>query len=136
MTLKQITEMIAKELRNNGFEKDEELCAGLTFGFFYKEADVEYRTHRYFVNNVFFTGWEEDTYRIGKEVSVNEVYRRNGTQEDISIDIKLSNSRYYENDWSAGTHTKEITKVRVNTKMSEKQIINRINKILKAYDEA
>ena len=77
------------------------------------------------------TGYE-NTERQGMSyegctIIAETVYRHNGTKEDISVDVML----YV---WKNGRGNL-ILKERANTRMSNRQIENRINKIIKAFNE-
>lgn len=66
------------------------------------------------------------TRLYGYNICFNVVYRSNGTDENKSVDIAI-----YEWEASSG---RRIAKERINTKMGEKAIATRINKIVEAYE--
>lgn len=66
------------------------------------------------------------THLYGFEIFFNVVHRSNGTAENQSVDISI-----YEYKASSG---KRLAKERINTKMGEKAIMNRINKIVELYE--
>ena len=70
-------------------------------------------------------GWDF-TRLNGFRIDFNVVHRSNGTDENVSVDINV-----YEWKDSSG---QRITKERINTKMGEKAIVNRINKIVEIYE--
>lgn len=63
----------------------------------------------------------------GFEIAFDVVHRHNGTAENKSVDLKI-----YEWENSTG---KVIAKERINANHSEKQIQNRIKKIVDKYNE-
>lgn len=67
------------------------------------------------------------TRLFGHTVDFTVVHRHNGTSENISVDISI-----YEWKDSRG---KRLTKERINVNMSERQILNRVNKIIAQYNE-
>lgn len=62
----------------------------------------------------------------GYRITFETVYRSNGTAENISVDIAIY--KWYR---SSG---RRIARERINTKMGEKAIMNRINKIADLYE--
>lgn len=76
--------------------------------------------------------WKEEvkgydfTRLYGYTVDVQEVHRSNGTEENKSVDISI----YH---WEASSG-KRVAKERLNVNFSEKQISNRVNKIVEQYN--
>jgi hypothetical protein len=66
------------------------------------------------------------THLYGYTISFEVVYRSNATSENVSVDISIC-------EWEASSG-KRIAKERINTKMSDKSIKNRINKIVEMYE--
>ena len=63
---------------------------------------------------------------FGYDIRFEVVHRHNAAEEDISVDIKIF--KWYR---SSGNR---IARERINTKMGEKAIMNRINKIIDLYE--
>ncbi len=74
--------------------------------------------------------YSNDT-QLGMTIEVNVVYRHNGTEENKSVDLTLRNWTQTGNEWLPTGHC--ITNVRLNVNMSERQINNRIAKIIAQY---
>ena len=66
------------------------------------------------------------THLYGFTVEFVVVHRHNGTSENQSVDISIF-------EWKASLG-KRVTKERINTKMGEKAIKTRINKIADIYE--
>ena len=66
------------------------------------------------------------TNLYGYGINFNVVYRSNGANENISVDIII-----YK--WKASCGTR-IAKERININMSDKSINNRVNKIIDIYN--
>jgi hypothetical protein len=76
----------------------------------------------------YFNKNDKGMHRLqGLTINIDVVYRNNGTDANKSVDATILN---WEN--SSG---KQIAKQRFNIDMSEKQINNRINKIVANWDE-
>ena len=66
------------------------------------------------------------THLYGYQVWLTVVHRHNGTEENQSVDIEIMK-------WNASSgHA--IAKERVNTKMSDRSIVNRVNKIAELFE--
>lgn len=66
------------------------------------------------------------THLFGYTITFEVVHRHNGTEENKSVDLRIC-------EWKDSSgHT--IAKERLNVNHSEKQIQNRINKIIVAYN--
>lgn len=120
MTTYELMLKVKEELEARGFEtrsakatnlRDYEFQASAT-----KDGKSEYRP----VEGYTFT------HLYGFDIRFSVVYRSNATEENVSVDIGI-----YE--WKASSG-RRLTKERVNTKMSEKSIVNRINKIVAFYE--
>lgn len=120
MTTRDLMLKVKDELENKGFEttsphfgncEDYEVRARAT-----KDGKSEERK----VEGYSFT------HLYGYTIEFEVVHRHNGTEENQSVDVSV-----YEWNDSSG---KRIAKERINTKMSEKSILNRINKIVEMYE--
>ena len=114
MKTNELVNMVNEALKNKGFIKD------TTFTY----DDCWYKEDKYTVLTKMLG--EHTIYRpSGLLIDVTTVYRRNGTEEDKSVDITIRNW-----DQICG---RKVAKVRLNVNMSEKQINNRIEKITSQY---
>lgn len=80
-----------------------------------------------FLGPVIYRGTIEEG---GRTVSVNVLYRHNGTAEDVNIEISVT-------QWSTGKYKtgEQIERVKMPINASERVQANRINKIAEAYKE-
>lgn len=120
MTTYDLMIKVKEILEANGFETESPKFANLP-DFAHqaratKDGKSWYEVSSYGLNQLF-----------GHQISFEVVYRHNSTSENISVDIILyewKNSRGYT-----------IAKERMNINMSEKQILNRVNKIINQFNE-
>ena len=66
------------------------------------------------------------THLYGFNIYFDVVHRSNATAENVSVDISIF-------EWEASSG-RRIAKERINTKMGEKAIMTRINKIVDVYN--
>lgn len=67
------------------------------------------------------------TYLEGYQITFEVVFRHNGADENISVDVSI-----YKWHQSSG---RRMAKERVNVNMSEKSINSRVNKIITLYND-
>ena len=108
-------------LENNGFEVESTKSSNLKDFEYQGYATKDGKSWREPVKGYSFTHLEG--YRITFEV----VHRHNGADENISVDIAL-----YKWHQSCG---QRMARERVNINMSEKSIVNRVNKIVTLYND-
>lgn len=121
MTTLELMLKVKDILQTNGFETESVKYSNLpeygARGYAWKDGKA-YRTP---VPGYTFTN------KQGYEIDFNVVYRSNGTEQNVSVSIQLV-------EWhdSIG-HT--LAKEKVNVKMGDKAINNRVNKIIALYEE-
>lgn len=120
MTTYELMLKIKETLENNGFETSSPEFSNL--------RDFEYQGHAEKGGKYFRTPVEgySFTHANGFSITFQVVHRHNGTEENKSVDISI-----YE--WKA-SRGHRIAKERLNVNHSEKQIQNRINKIINIYN--
>lgn len=120
MTTYELMIKVKNALEEKGFEtRSAKLANGLDYEF-QARATKDGKSERRVVEGYNYT------HLYGFEIMFQVVYRSNGTNENISVDISI-----YE--WAASSG-KRIAKERINTKMGEKAIMTRINKIVEIYE--
>ena len=119
MKIKEILEANGYETRSPKFanKKDYEVQ-------FSASKDGKYYTTQYDYNGLW--GATKLTKHHGYKIEVEYVYRSNGTSENVSVDIMI-----FALKDSSGWR---IAKERVNTHMSDKSVLNRVKKIMDAYE--
>ena len=120
MTTYDLMLKVKEELENRGFETSSAKATNLRDYEFQARATKDGKSEYRPVEGYTFT------HLYGFTVSFSVVYRSNATDENVSVDIEI-----YE--WKASSG-RRLAKERVNTKMSEKSIVNRINKIVSLYE--
>ena len=113
MKVNELEAMVRNELKNRGF---------IDKNLLYREDKVEIK--EYDKDTVF--GRQHWIETNGPEISVRIVHRSNATEENISVDIEVLIVNAYSGH--------RLAKERVNTKMSEKSIMKRIDKMVDFYN--
>ena len=113
MTTKDLIVHIKEKLEDKGFE-------------------VEMNSNDYAFATKDGKSWREEvkgysyTDFFGYTIGIRTVHRHNGTDENKSVDMEIVK-------WNRG-FGRRIAKERLNVNFSEKQIDNRINKIVEQYN--
>lgn len=115
MTINELMNKVKNELEARGFDVNS--ADGYTHqAYADKDGKSERRPYK-----------EGATYTLlyGYQVCFNVVHRHNGTAENQSVDVRVMK-------WNASSGGPIATE-RVNTKMSDRAIANRINKIAEIF---
>ena len=120
MTTYDLMIKVKTALEENGYEVESAKCSNCKDYEFQAWATKDNKSWRKPVEGYNLT------HLFGHRIEFNVVYRSNGTQENVSVDVEIVK---WEN-----SRGKQTAKERVNVNMSERQIANRLKKIMDAYE--
>ena len=118
MTIRELTEKLANMLLAEGFKaacEDDKIaetaCCGYISAFLTRDGK----------------GTVEKHSTEGYAITLDPIWKHNGANECVSVDIEIKN-------WVNRTGH-PVMKVRTNIRMSDRQLANRVAKVLEAWEQ-